>query len=267
MQILDMIGDSFLAQQQQIQQERERCSAALDQLKGMTASRSSALPTVLPNSSSEVILSPVMRDLLQDCLSFIQLCSTQLGSVGDPNNIRYGSSQALLSKLRGVIGTGRNLNVWTSNDTLLLLQRLIEKETSLQALEEKDALLLRDMMSIEDQRDAARRSQEEAEARLQSQQRELAAAQETAKKNEEEANRWRQVATQAKPAAVENVMVPTAPAAYAPAIAAYSLPTPAYAPNTTIPFYSSYPIPVTTAPLTSYRVPNSSLVTYEAPPP
>ena len=97
----------------------------------------------------------MMNQLIEDCYKYICLEKDHFNTV-DPYNIRSSTAQNLLDRLRPLLSSS-SLQVsslrWSTTDSLLLLQKLVQTEYDTKKLQEKHSMLLENMMKTENQRD------------------------------------------------------------------------------------------------------------------
>lgn len=192
LQISEMLIDIILRERDQLDKQMRQASSVID---GFQKQGVSTKPDLFAQREHETI----SNQLIEDCYKFICLDS-DLNRV-DRYNIRTTSAEALASRIRSFLpSTGSfNSSLWSSNDTLLLLNRMVKNEYELNQLQNKHSLFIEEMMKVENQRDSAIKQQQKAQNDLHMCEVQLSQVKMELQKKEGEVTEWKTLASSQKP--------------------------------------------------------------------
>lgn len=133
------------------------------------------------------------NQIIEDCYKYICIESDMKTAV-DRYNIRLTAGEALLSRIRSSFSVGSLSSNWSSSDTLLLLNRMIQTEYDLKQLKEKQSLFVEDMMRVENQRDESVKQEQKTKEDLLRCEGQLSQAKLDLQKKEGEVAEWKKLA-------------------------------------------------------------------------
>lgn len=135
----------------------------------------------------------ITNQIIEDCYKFICIESDMKTAI-DRYNIRSTAGEALLSRIRSSFSVGYASINWSSSDTLLLLNRMIQTEYDLKQLKERQSLFVEDMMRVENQRDDFMKKEQKAKDSLRLCETQLSQAKMDLQKKEGEVEEWKKLA-------------------------------------------------------------------------
>ena len=148
-QVVDMMISTLQQKEYMLSEQAATMSKAIDQVSSVLSKCHSSLRLDALESDQETIdklrkENEKMAELLKDTSTFIRVYSYDLSLRADPFGIRTDPISTLYTRINSVLNSGLQPRFypsqWTTNDTLLLLQRMVKKELLLLRIQESTSL-------------------------------------------------------------------------------------------------------------------------------
>lgn len=189
LQIVEMLIDTIHKEREHVDQKLKQASAVID---GLQQGVSSQPIDLFAKREHEAM----MNQLIEDCYKYICIDSNNLNRA-DQYNIRTATAESLSSRIRSLLPSTNTINpsIWSSNETLLLLNRLIKTENDLNQLQSKHSLFIEEMMKAENQRDEAIKQERKAQDELKLCEAQLTQVKLELQKKDSEVADWKNIAS------------------------------------------------------------------------